>query len=79
MKRTVELKTTTHNKLYTLLRDPENKDRYYDEGPAYRSGFKCPNKCISAYRVRMYSTWKYNRSNQFKEEKREASNRLSPL
>lgn len=48
----------------------EEYPTYWDEGmkfyPRHRRGFKNSNKCIQAYHIRMYRTWKYNRKTQWK-------------
>jgi len=44
---------------------------YWDDGiiwyPRYRKGFINPNKVLQRYKQREYRTWKYNRSQQWKE------------
>jgi len=68
MKRRIE--TTTNRKEYHVLFLKEEFPPYWDEGvnlyPRYRSGYKNPHKQIFSYQVRMYKTWKHNRTTQWK-------------
>ena len=68
MKRRIE--TTTNRKEYHVLFLKEEFPPYWDEGvnlyPRYRRGYKNPRKQIFSYQVRMYKTWKHNRTTQWK-------------
>ena len=61
--------TTTDRHEYKIL--SQEFDPYWDEGlrfyPSYRNGFgNDKKKRILKYQVRMYRTWKHNRTTQWK-------------
>jgi len=68
MKKRIE--TTTNRREYHILFLKEEFPPYWDEGvnlyPRYRRGYKNPRKQIFSYQVRMYKTWKHNRTTQWK-------------
>jgi len=60
----------TDNRTYNILNN-DNTDPYWDEGLHFypeqsRITRKFKKKQLLMYQIRMYKTWKHNRSNQYK-------------
>ncbi len=64
------LSKAVNNKDYRIIWLKEEYPPYWDDGlilyPKYRKGYKNPKKQIMSYQKRMYKTWKYNRTTQWK-------------